>query len=147
ISDPVPADLTAETTRSSVCEGFGNVWQHSAGPMQSEQGRRRLARKIRRKTSNSLKRRCTPSDFGSGGVMSVLIVEDVSVNRSYLRKILEKEGHDVLEAEHGADALEILAKTPVRCVVTDLSMPVLDGWGLIAQMRSQPACAAIPVVL
>lgn len=79
--------------------------------------------------------------------MSVLIVEDVSVNRSYLRKILEKNGHDVLEAEHGADALEILKKTAVRCVVTDLDMPILDGWGLIAKMRSKPESADIPVVL
>jgi CheY-like chemotaxis protein len=83
----------------------------------------------------------------AGGVMSVLIVEEVGLNRSVLRKILEKNGHDVVEAEHGAAALEVLRSTPVRCVVTALHMPVLDGWELIARMRSRPESAEIPVVL
>jgi CheY-like chemotaxis protein len=65
-----------------------------------------------------------------------------------LRVILENAGHEVVEAAHGAAALDLIS--PQRLpdlVVTDLRMPVLSGEEMIGRLRSAPATAAIPIVV
>ena len=65
-----------------------------------------------------------------------------------LREILEAAGHEVVEAAHGAAALDLI--TPQRLpdlVVTDLAMPILGGEELIGSLRSTPTTAAIPIVV
>jgi len=65
-----------------------------------------------------------------------------------LREILEAAGHEVVEAAHGAAALDLI--TPQRLpdlVVTDLAMPILRGEEFIGSLRSAPATAAIPIVV
>lgn len=78
----------------------------------------------------------------------ILVVDDDPGIRFVLRAILEKAGHEVVEAPHGAAALELI--TPQRLpdlVVTDLMMPVLGGEELIGRLRSAPATATIPIVV
>jgi CheY-like chemotaxis protein len=66
----------------------------------------------------------------------ILIVEDQASSRRLLRAVLATEGHEVLEATDGRAALDILARTDVDAVVSDLLMPGMDGFQLCAQVRS-----------
>jgi CheY-like chemotaxis protein len=78
----------------------------------------------------------------------ILVVDDDPNIRFVLRAILEKAGHEVVEAPHGAAALELIS--PQRLpdlVVTDLMMPVLGGEELIGRLRAAPATALIPIVV
>ena len=78
----------------------------------------------------------------------ILVVDDDSATRLLVRSILEIAGHEVIEAPHGSAALELIS--PQRLpdvVVTDLTMPVLGGKELIAQLRSGSVTAAIPIVV
>ena len=78
----------------------------------------------------------------------ILVVDDDSDIRRMLREILEAAGHEVVEAAHGAAALDLI--TPQRLpdlVVTDLAMPILGGEELIGSLRSTPTTAAIPIVV
>jgi CheY-like chemotaxis protein len=79
----------------------------------------------------------------------VLIVDDDPSIRFIIKMILEKDGHEVIEAGHGAAALDLISllqRLP-DLLVTDLMMPVMDGEELIASLRSAPTTAAIPIVV
>jgi CheY-like chemotaxis protein len=78
----------------------------------------------------------------------ILVVDDDPGLRFMVRLILENAGHEVIEAAHGAAALNLIS--PPRLpdvVVTDLVMPVLGGEELIAHLRSAPTTATIPIVV
>jgi two-component system response regulator RegX3 len=78
---------------------------------------------------------------------TVLVVDDDSSTRTVLRMILEKDGHEVVEAEHGEAALAHIPTLIPDIVMTDLTMPVLSGEGLIERLRSEPRTASIPIVI
>jgi len=79
---------------------------------------------------------------------TILVVDDDSATRLLVRSILEIAGHEVIEAPHGSAALDLISGQRLPdVVVTDLTMPVLDGKQLIAQLRSGPVTAAIPIVV
>lgn len=61
--------------------------------------------------------------------------------------ILENEGYEVVEAHHGAAALERVQKSRPDLIVTDLMMPVMGGRELIERLRSDPETATIPIVV
>jgi DNA-binding response OmpR family regulator len=67
------------------------------------------------------------------------VVEDEASIRTSLRRILSRQGYTVLEARHGADALQILDRTSqaVHLVMTDLTMPQMSGLELIANLRAR----------
>ena len=70
----------------------------------------------------------------SGG--RVLLVEDNPVNRRLFRSILGQAGLEVEEAEHGQQALDLVAERPAfDLILTDLQMPVMDGYSLIRRLR------------
>ena len=78
---------------------------------------------------------------------TILIVDDESNMRFLLRMILEGEGYEVVEAPHGAAALERATESPPDVVVTDLMMPVMTGRELIERLRADPETASIPIVV
>lgn len=79
---------------------------------------------------------------------TVLIVDDDPSTRYVMRMILERDGHEIVEADHGEKALELIGPDPLPDIVTtDLSMPVLDGVELIRRLRSEPRTAAIPIIV
>jgi two-component system chemotaxis response regulator CheY len=80
-------------------------------------------------------------------VRKILIVDDESSMRFLLRIILESAGYEVLEAHHGADALERVKESRPNLVVTDLMMPVMNGRDLVRRLRSDPETAGIPILL
>lgn len=79
---------------------------------------------------------------------TVLVVEDNEINRALLKVILEDSYH-VLEADNGQRALEILRdpKNKVSAVITDLIMPVMDGYQFLEIYRSSPEFSNIPVIV
>jgi adenylate cyclase len=89
-----------------------------------------------------------PCQRRGSSLSTVMVVDDDPETRSLLRLILEADGHVVVEAMHGAQALEIIGPDPVPdVVVTDLMMPVLNGSELIGRLQSQPRTAAIPIIV
>jgi CheY-like chemotaxis protein len=76
----------------------------------------------------------------------VLIVDDHLTARRLARRIFEKEGYDVLEAADGQQALELALVEPVDLVLLDISMPVLDGFGLAAALHEDERTRDLPLV-
>ncbi|WP_394147160.1 response regulator transcription factor [Shewanella atlantica] len=72
----------------------------------------------------------------------VLVVDDDLVFRELLKEALESEGHDVLSAENGLEALSILERDRPDIILLDIMMPKLDGFGLLAARKDQ-----IPVIV
>jgi class 3 adenylate cyclase/CheY-like chemotaxis protein len=78
---------------------------------------------------------------------AVLVVDDDGVNRTLLSHVLGREGHLVLSATRGPEALEILAVKPVDIVLLDVRMPGMDGYEVCRRIRSNPETAMLPVVM
>jgi len=78
----------------------------------------------------------------------ILIVDDSASIRQMVTFTLTGAGYDVIEAVDGREALEKLAEAPDVCmVVTDLSMPNLDGIELIRAVRGGSSHKFIPIVM
>jgi signal transduction histidine kinase/CheY-like chemotaxis protein len=78
--------------------------------------------------------------------LPVLIVDDDAALRELLRRILEKEGYTVLEAENGRVGIERMRLSP-GLILLDLMMPEMDGFEFVAELRRHEAWRAIPVVV
>jgi CheY-like chemotaxis protein len=65
----------------------------------------------------------------------ILLVEDEAPARYAFAQILRKHGHEVMEAADGQEALKLLEQYDFGLVITDLAMPKVTGFGLVAQMR------------
>ena len=68
--------------------------------------------------------------------MRILIADDDEMSRELLRFTLESDGHEVLLAADGLEAISVLEGGAAQCVVTDWEMPNLDGPGLCAAVRA-----------
>jgi chemosensory pili system protein ChpA (sensor histidine kinase/response regulator) len=78
----------------------------------------------------------------------LMVVDDSITVRRFLAETLEKAGYRVEQAKDGQDALEKLQKgLPIKAVVCDIEMPRLDGYGFLAQVKSDPKCKHIPVMM
>lgn len=77
---------------------------------------------------------------------TILIVDDDASMRFLLKMLFESAGYQVVEAHHGAAALERLDEARPDLVVTDLMMPVMDGHQLIALLRSDAETQSIPIL-
>lgn len=75
----------------------------------------------------------------------LLIVEDDACLREILGHILEQEGHRVVTAANGEEALQHVPREPPRLVITDLVMPVLDGHALLERLGV--AAPHVPVIV
>ena len=82
--------------------------------------------------------------------LNILIVDDSSLTRKAIRRIVDMVGLEVeqtLEAENGVEALEILEGTSVDLVLADLNMPEMGGIEMIYKMRGNEATKSIPVIV
>ena len=77
----------------------------------------------------------------------VLIVDDDLTNRTMLQAMLTPLNYDVLKAENGIKALEIMKKMEVDLVLLDLMMPEMDGFETCRRIKSNPKTQMIPVIL
>ena len=76
----------------------------------------------------------------------ILVVEDNPANLELVHYLLEKAGHTVLTAEDGGQGLEIARRERPDLVLSDLQMPVLDGYELLARLRADPLLHTVPVI-
>ena len=84
-----------------------------------------------------------------GGIAPVvLVVENDADIREIVEDVLVGRGYIVEAAEQGQLALDRLARAPrPDLILLDLTMPVMDGWEMLAHKRADPAIAEIPVVV
>ena len=75
------------------------------------------------------------------------MVDDEPDQRFLLRRIIQRAGHEVGEANDGAAALQAVRESPPDLVVTDVMMPVMNGTELIRSLRGDPATAHIPILV
>jgi len=87
--------------------------------------------------------------FGKKSLGGILVVDDESANRKLLRLILEDAGYDILEAEDGQEAINVLSSgenpMTVDLIITDLNMPKVDGFEAIASFQNE--YSSIPVIV
>lgn len=83
----------------------------------------------------------------AAGMTAILVVEDDAATRTQIARLLRLQGYDTVEAADGAAALDALRGGGVAAVISDVTMPGMDGFELVEAIRSDAALAAIPVVL
>ena len=78
----------------------------------------------------------------------LLIVDDIEVNRAILQSLFEEE-YDILEAENGLQAMEIIGReqSAISAMLLDIVMPKMDGYQVLEAMGNQGVLSAIPVVV
>jgi CheY-like chemotaxis protein len=79
-------------------------------------------------------------------VARVMAVDDDPVIRGLLEVNLEMEGHEVVTAVDGRDALEKVAADPPDLILLDVMMPNVNGWQVAEQLKGDPATRSIPVI-
>jgi CheY-like chemotaxis protein len=79
---------------------------------------------------------------------TILVVEDNEVVREGTASLLRAEGYAAATAGHGREALDYLrANPPPDLILLDLTMPVLDGWRFLEELRNEPGASHVPVVV
>jgi two-component system, chemotaxis family, sensor kinase CheA len=78
---------------------------------------------------------------------TVLVVDDSLTTRTLEKSILEAHGYIVRIATDGVEALALLREEAVDLVITDVQMPRLDGFGLLAEIKKDPRLARLPVIV
>jgi len=77
----------------------------------------------------------------------ILVVDDHRTTRLKLSLGLKQQGHTVIEAENGEQALDILRTEPFDLVLLDILMPEMDGYEVLAHMRQDSTLRDIPVIV
>lgn len=80
----------------------------------------------------------------------IAIVDDSSCARMFIHKCLEIIGlgeAEIIEASDGREALTTLKETPLDLLITDLSMPVMDGEALLRWVKGTPELHELPVLV
>jgi class 3 adenylate cyclase len=77
----------------------------------------------------------------------IVIADDNRVNQLLLARGLEKQGHMVVFAEHGREALDLLRREQFDLLLLDVLMPELDGYGVLDELKGDPHLRDIPVIM
>ena len=77
---------------------------------------------------------------------TILVADDSMVVRAVLRRQLETDGHTVVEAVNGEEAIDACREYHPDVVLLDVEMPVLDGHATLARLKADPQLKDIPVV-
>ncbi len=83
----------------------------------------------------------------STGRQLILVVDDDTRLREYLRVNLEMEGYEVVEAGSAEEGLAALDEGPPDLILLDVMMPGVDGWQMLSRVRERHGLASIPVVM
>jgi len=78
--------------------------------------------------------------------MRVLVVDDDDASRYLIASLLAGHGHEVIEARDGKEALEAARSQHVDIAVSDILMPVMDGYTMVREWKADPELAATPVL-
>lgn len=78
--------------------------------------------------------------------LTILVAEDDLGTRLSICDYLECSGYSVVSAENGKDAIALLETHQPHLIVTDVSMPLMDGYEFVRQVRRRPALRLLPIV-
>jgi adenylate cyclase len=78
---------------------------------------------------------------------SVLVVDDIEMNRDMLCSLLEADGHKASVAENGRLALEAIKSNPYDLILLDVMMPEMNGYQVLEHLKSDHALRDIPVIV
>jgi CheY-like chemotaxis protein len=84
---------------------------------------------------------------GTGDGNRVLVVDDDQTARELMRRLLAKEGFDVITATDGQEGLEMARRFEPSVITLDVMMPKVDGWDVLKELKADPALADIPVIM
>ena len=77
----------------------------------------------------------------------IVVMEDDAGTRMLIASVLKKDGHEVLTAEDGVAGLALVGPNRPDLIISDVQMPGMNGFDMLAAVRKDPATAAIPVIL
>jgi len=78
----------------------------------------------------------------------ILVVDDDMINRKLLNVLVKKMGdYEIIEAENGMEALNIIKNEPIDMVLLDIIMPIMDGMDLLKILKGDDAFKNIPVAI
>ena len=77
----------------------------------------------------------------------IVVMEDDAGTRTLIASVLRKEGHEVVSAEDGAKGLALVEAHPPDLIISDVQMPGLNGFEMLAAVRREPRLTGIPVIL
>jgi putative two-component system response regulator len=78
---------------------------------------------------------------------TILAVDDEPMNRELIATVLGKEGYEVLYAQDGEDALNVLGSKAVDVILMDVMMPVMDGFEAVRRIKADEALKNIPIIM
>ena len=78
--------------------------------------------------------------------MKILIVDDNRDDRQLLRYMVEKNGHEAIEATDGFDGIRMAKKSAPDLIISDALMPVMDGFQFLREVKQDPALRSIPFI-
>jgi CheY-like chemotaxis protein len=82
-----------------------------------------------------------------GAGARLLIIDDLEDNRGLLRRQLERDGHEVLEASGGEEGMACLRSEAPELLLLDIMMPGMDGHATLAKIRSEPQWRDLPIIM
>ncbi len=78
---------------------------------------------------------------------NVLVVDDDEISRELMKDILEKDGHNVIEAPDGGEALKAVSEKIPDVVLLDIILPGINGFEVCKRLKEEPATSTIPVLM
>lgn len=78
---------------------------------------------------------------------TILVVDDDELNRRFVSVMLRDPGHEILQAENGRVALEIVDSRHVDIVLLDINMPVMDGIEALRRLRERFSLLELPIIM
>jgi two-component system cell cycle response regulator DivK len=78
---------------------------------------------------------------------SILVVEDQEDNRQILRDLLGAGDYEMIEAENGQEALDVMAKRRPDLILMDIQLPIMDGYEATRRIKANPEWKSIPIIV
>lgn len=80
------------------------------------------------------------------GKIKILYIEDNFDNLTLVKRVLEIEGYEVIEAKNGTDGLDKARTTQPDIIITDINLPDIDGFAVTSALKKDTQTAHIPVI-
>ncbi len=76
----------------------------------------------------------------------ILYIEDNPENRLLVRRVLEVEGYQIIEADSGLTGLKIAESLTPDLILMDINLPEIDGYELTHRLKQMPHLARVPII-
>ena len=76
----------------------------------------------------------------------ILVIEDNEQNLYLITFMLEKAGHEVVQARDGLEGIAVAGREPPAVILLDIQLPEMDGYTVAGELKRNPALAEVPIV-